>query len=623
MATKDFVINILADATKASSSIKSFGSEVGKTTSGWGKLNQGFGSVASTLAGWGVGSALKSFASDSVSAYTDAQQSAQQLQFALDKFPNTAGTSADALMQLNGQLERKTKFDDDELASGQAVLAQFGLTGSQIKEMTPLLADYAAKTGKDIPTAAGSLGKALMGQGKALKTIGVNFKDAGSVTANYDQIMGGLRSQVGGFAEQQGATGAGAAERLKNNFGELQEMVGSLLLPTLTKLTNFGVNATVWMQEHETLTKGIVIAVGALAGGFAVLNVATGVANGLAALRTLSLGTQTTATAAAAAANTGLAASTWAVSWPILAIIAGVALLIAGIVVLATHWKQVWAGIQNVTKAVADWFTSTWTSIMSWWSEKWSGVSAAWNAMWQGMGNFFQGIGNWFQGIFTSIVNWVKNNIGIIAAFIIGGPLVGMFAWLYKNNSGFRDFVKDAVQNIINFFAQIPGNVTRFFQSAGDNARNIWNGVTSFFQGIPGSIGRVFGGLADMITAPFRSAFTAIRTLWNGTIGGFGFTVPNWIPGVGGRSFKIPYLANGGTLTSSGLVMVGEQGPEILSLPAGARVTPLDHESNPQSSNPPQQSEGDIIIPVYIGGQKIEEVVVTAQQKANYKNGGR
>jgi hypothetical protein len=34
-------------------------------------------------------------------------------------------------------------------------------------------------------------------------------------------------------------------------------------------------------------------------------------------------------------------------------------------------------------------------------------------------------------------------------------------------------------------------------------------------------------------------------------------------------------LANGGTLSSSGMVMVGEQGPELLNLPRGATVTPL------------------------------------------------
>ena len=41
----------------------------------------------------------------------------------------------------------------------------------------------------------------------------------------------------------------------------------------------------------------------------------------------------------------------------------------------------------------------------------------------------------------------------------------------------------------------------------------------------------------------------------------------------------IPYLANGGNIEEAGRGLVGERGPEILDLPGGARVTPLDNAS--------------------------------------------
>jgi hypothetical protein len=110
----------------------------------------------------------------------------------------------------------------------------------------------------------------------------------------------------------------------------------------------------------------------------------------------------------------------------------------------------------------------------------------------------------------------------------------------------------------------------------------------------------------------FEDTFTAIRdfffTIINGLIGGFesfangaigavnaviralnsiSFKFPDWFPPpFRGQSFSLglktiplislPRLAKGGTLLSSGSVMVGEEGPEILSLPRGAQVTPLD-----------------------------------------------
>lgn len=48
---------------------------------------------------------------------------------------------------------------------------------------------------------------------------------------------------------------------------------------------------------------------------------------------------------------------------------------------------------------------------------------------------------------------------------------------------------------------------------------------------------------------------------------------------------KIPGMATGGYVTQPGMAMVGERGPELLHLPAGAQVTPLDRVSNASTTN--------------------------------------
>jgi hypothetical protein len=192
--------------------------------------------VAGAAALAAVGVAAVKFGDDSVRAYVAAESSQVRLQNAFQKFPKLADTNIGSLRKLNTELARKTRFDDDATASGQAVLAQFKLTGTQITQLTPLLQDYAAKTGKDLPTAAKDLGKAMLGQGRSLKNVGINFKDTGTQSGNLDQIMRGLRTQVGGFAEKEGKTAAGQSAILKNQFGELQEMAGQKLLPGLLKL---------------------------------------------------------------------------------------------------------------------------------------------------------------------------------------------------------------------------------------------------------------------------------------------------------------------------------------------------------------------------------------------------
>jgi phage-related protein len=194
------------------------------------------GAAVAGIAAAGVGLAiagLVGYLNSSVDAAKEAQTAQLQLSTAYEKFPAVASVSIESLRELNNELMRKTRFDDDALASGQATLAQYGLTGEQLTKLTPLLADYAARTGKDVTAAASDLGKAMLGQGRALKSVGIDFEDAGSVAANFDQVMAGLTSQVGGFATKEGVTAAGTAERMKNAFGEIQETIGGALLPAI------------------------------------------------------------------------------------------------------------------------------------------------------------------------------------------------------------------------------------------------------------------------------------------------------------------------------------------------------------------------------------------------------
>ena len=75
------------------------------------------------------------------------------------------------------------------------------------------------------------------------------------------------------------------------------------------------------------------------------------------------------------------------------------------------------------------------------------------------------------------------------------------------------------------------------------------------------SIKATMGFIADVITAPFKAAFRTVAWLWNNTVGKLSFTVPGWVPGIGGKGFNvpdIPMLADGGIVTGPTLAMIGE-----------------------------------------------------------------
>lgn len=97
-------------------------------------------------------------------------------------------------------------------------------------------------------------------------------------------------------------------------------------------------------------------------------------------------------------------------------------------------------------------------------------------------------------------------------------------------------------------------------------AESWWNRVKE----LPGQISGVFSKVTGYITAPFKAAFNTVADAWNATIGRLHWTVPGWVPGIGGSSIsapKLPHFHTGG-------VVPGSLGSETLAvLQAGETVT--------------------------------------------------
>jgi hypothetical protein len=85
-----------------------------------------------------------------------------------------------------------------------------------------------------------------------------------------------------------------------------------------------------------------------------------------------------------------------------------------------------------------------------------------------------------------------------------------------------------------------------------------WSGIKSaasnaweFIRKIPGWIGSAFSTIADAVSRPFKSGFNAVARAWNNTVGRLSWTVPGWVPVIGGNSISVPKLPTfhaGGTV---------------------------------------------------------------------------
>lgn len=229
------------------------------------KAHSRMAAFAGAFAGGALTAGVIQFGKGSAAAFKEAEESQQRLNFALAKYPKLADTNAKALGKINAALARKTRFDDDAIASGQAVLAQFNLTGKQLEEVTPLLVDYAAKTGQDIPEAAKALGMAFNGNTRALKPLGINYKATGNRAKDFANVQALVSAKVRGFAEKDGKTAAGQAAILGNRYGELQESVGAHLVPALNDLSGKLLTVLDFADRNSKVIKPLAIAVGGFA----------------------------------------------------------------------------------------------------------------------------------------------------------------------------------------------------------------------------------------------------------------------------------------------------------------------------------------------------------------------
>lgn len=166
---------------------------------------------------------------------------------------STAGVAGKSLSELKGQaeaLQDVTLFSDDQTQEAQALLLTFTNIGGEIFDNTiPIIQDLATAFKQDLSSSSIQVGKALndpINGVTALQRVGITFSgeqkkliktlvDTGDVAGAQTIILKELERQVGGSAQAAAKAGAGPFQLLKNQFGEIKESIGGLILNGLTK----------------------------------------------------------------------------------------------------------------------------------------------------------------------------------------------------------------------------------------------------------------------------------------------------------------------------------------------------------------------------------------------------
>jgi hypothetical protein len=142
-----------------------------------------------------------------------------------------------------------------------------------------------------------------------------------------------------------------------------------------------------------------------------------------------------------------------------------------------------------------------------------------------------------------------------------------------------------AIWALIAHWDTLAAALAGVWESIKGKTAEAWDWITGkvgqaadWISAVPGRIGEAFRGIWASISDGAKAAFNWVARAWNSTLGSFGFTVPDWVPGLGGRRFsmpQMPQLAEGGEILESGFAIVGERGPEVRWFDKGNVVSPI------------------------------------------------
>lgn len=219
-------------------------------------------------------------------------------------------------------------------------------------------------------------------------------------------------------------------------------------------------------------------------------------------------------------------------------------------------------------------------------------LTAAFIYLW----NNCEGFRNFFINLWATIKNTVQVAVGAISNFFAGlwagiqNGAVSAWAGVCRAFGSVTSWFRDT-------FSRAWQAVKDVFSTGGRIFEGIKEGISSVFKNV---VNHIIAGINTVISIPFNAINGFLNTLRNVNI--LGVSPFGWIRNFGVP--QIPYLAKGGIL-ERGMAVVGDAGPELLTMSAGgAVVQPLTNATNTTNTN-----LGGVSITIYgAPGQDIHEL---------------
>lgn len=563
--------NLRSEAAKAENAVNGIDEnpieEVARAADDAEESLQDAGKEASNFGDYLKAGAIVEGAKGIASSLKDAAESSKEymkimgsLEISSQKAGYSAEETAAAYNTLYGVLG-----DNQTAATTTANLQALGLAQRQLEQLINGTIGAWATYGDSIPIdglaeainetvqtgkVTGTFADVLNWAGTSEDEFNKKLEEANSTAERANLVLNELSSQGlmnAGKAWQDNNEVLVESNKANAEYEDSMAQLSETVLPIITKITEAVTKFINFILDNKA---SVVAALTAIAAGFAAFKITSLISSLISGFTTF-FGVIKSGQGVMAALNAVMSAN------PIGLIITAVAALVAAFIYLwnnCEEFRQFWIDLwENIKKVFSD----VWNAIVGFFTETIP------NAIGK-VTEIFQKFDNWLTGIFST--DWSES----FGAF--GEIINGFFA----NVKNIWNSIKKVFQGIIDFVSGV---------FSGDWSK-AWEGIKSIFSGI-------WDGFVSIVKMPINGIIGLINAMIDGInwviekINTISFDVPDWIPFVGGQTWgfnlptigKIPYLAKGGIL-SQGSAVVGEAGPELLTMAGGrAVVQPLTNQN--------------------------------------------
>ena len=623
MADRKLTITIVGDATSAEKAFDSLGSKGVELEGKVKGLSSGFGAFTTVAGGFVAGAAitqgpalLKGLSDGFATLELQGQKAKAVFGDQIGIVKEWSATNANAM--------GLTKREAVGLAAGMSdLLKPMGFTSGEAAGMSTkilglsgALAEWSMGQYKAADVAE-ILQDAIMGNTDRLDALGIKIQaadiDARLAAKGQSELTGAARRQAEALAVQEMlfeqskdaqdayAAGAGSAARKQaesaartREAGEAMQMGLGPAITTVMGLLADGLipvfDGLAWAMDH------IVVVGPALAAGVLTIVVPAFIA-------------WATAANAAGVANIVAMGAAIAAAAPFIAMAVVVAALVAGIVLLVKNWDTVTEkvpalgvatdAVKGVMQGFVDWIndplvptvTKIGTTVVDMTNTAVGFVRDNWGKVWD----------PWIKTPMEAIKLGVETYMGLVkvtfeTAFGVVRGIFEVFAGLFTGDwdrmkdglltivTSLKDGAVEGVRLLITGIGELSGLAWSAMKGVGDN---MLDGMMNGLKSLPG----LAGSIAEQVWSALKGVINSGIALIN-----------DWIPNsLGAGPFQvalpnnpIPTLYTGTRGFRGGFAIVGERGPELVRLPAGADVF-----SNRESRRMGMGGEGGVTVNMY------------------------